>query len=236
MLQSHGCEIRQMRGFDTLMDCRHGGTILVNHQAVQRDYLSPSLHSLESGEIVEYTPVQSMREEWAAEVTCPKNATQVPFAYFPLNNWDPQGSAGPFGLLPPRVKGTVHKEEIYMPEVPAMAPKYLPKSSVNVPRATPVVEEVWPNQRAPTEVPRPIPAEEVWSSQQAPTAVPPVAQAAAVQMVVTISPTITGSTLSRVNWNTRVSPLEGAQSHGPCYKSQPRKQFDRRGWDGKYPG
>ncbi|XP_056413398.1 uncharacterized protein LOC130356225 [Hyla sarda] len=49
------------RGFGTLQDCRHRGTILINRRAVQQDYLPRRYHSLERGEIVEYTSQECAR-------------------------------------------------------------------------------------------------------------------------------------------------------------------------------
>ncbi|XP_056408027.1 uncharacterized protein LOC130305947 [Hyla sarda] len=107
----------RVRGFGTLMDCYHGGTVLVNQLAVKRNYLPTHLHSLESGEIMEYTPVRSTQGEWAAAVTRMKNHTQFPFVCFPMKEWE----SDPFGLLPPRVKGQVMEEEELLPGAPVMA-------------------------------------------------------------------------------------------------------------------
>ncbi|XP_056382908.1 uncharacterized protein LOC130276921 [Hyla sarda] len=234
------------RGFGTLLDCRHGGTILVNRRAIQRDYLPKSYHSLEWGENVDYTPVQSLRGEWVAAVTSPKNPTQLPFTYFLSDDWE----ADPHGIRPMRLPNTADEEEGF--RAPVMHPKYLPKSyssaaapAEDVPRPTPP-EEVWPKQWAPTtDVPRPTPCPEVWPDQQAPTEVPHptplkevrpdqpaptvflVTSAAAINFVVSVNPSVSQSRLTNVSWDTAIHPMRESSPHAPRYMSQSKKQSDR---------
>ncbi|XP_056407667.1 uncharacterized protein LOC130302299 [Hyla sarda] len=101
----------EVRGYGTLLDCHTGQTILVNRRAVQRPYLHKKFNTLEVGEIVEYTPIHSLRREWAAAVTRPTAPTQLPFKCLPSTDWE----SDPFNLRPtrsaPKASTSVPKEE-----------------------------------------------------------------------------------------------------------------------------
>ncbi|XP_056404833.1 BCL-6 corepressor-like protein 1 [Hyla sarda] len=150
-----------------------------------------------------------------------------------------------------RLPNKACEEEMY--RVPIMDPMYMPRShssassvTENVPRPIPS-EEVRPKQQAPTDVPRPTPRPEVWPNQQAPTEVPrptppqevrpdqpaptvvPVASAAAMNIVVSVNPSVAQSRLTNVSWDTAINPMREFQPRAPRYMSQSRKYADRRG-------